>query len=126
GGEAGRKPKIAWRLDDRVVASDVARFEYAPGFDAASDAPKNLEVVVGEGPDAQTKSWRVAVANVNRKPKLTTSPRAGGKVEAKLGDTIELTAKVEDEDGDPIAYAWKVDGKPVADDGPKLSLPVSG
>src|SRR5690606_24859951 len=49
GGAPDAKPKIAWRLDDQIVARDVDRFEYAPGYDAASDAPRTLEVVVGEG-----------------------------------------------------------------------------
>ncbi|MEW6271446.1 MAG: hypothetical protein AB1689_19365, partial [Thermodesulfobacteriota bacterium] len=125
GGPAGGKPKVAWRLDDRIVARDVDRFEYAPGYDAASDAPRTLEVVVGEGADAARKSWKVDVANVNRKPKLTTSPRAGAKLEAKLGDTVELRADVDDEDGDKIAYAWTIDGKP-AGDSAKLAVPVTG
>ncbi|MBY0274764.1 hypothetical protein K2Z84_05460, partial [Candidatus Binatia bacterium] len=126
GGDAAKKPKIAWRLDDRVVASDVPRFEYAPGFDAAGEQPKKLEAVVGEGADAQTRTWRVAVANVNRKPQLTTQPKAGGKLDAKLGDTVKLAANVKDEDGDAIRYAWKIDGKAVADDGAELSVPVTG
>ena len=126
GGDAAKKPKIAWRLDDRVVASDVPRFEYAPGFDAAGDRAKTLEAVVGEGAETQTRTWRVAVANVNRKPKLVTSPKAGGKLDAKLGDTVELSADVKDEDGDTIRYAWKVDGKAVADAAAELRVAVTG
>jgi len=126
GGETGKKPKVTWRLDDRVVASDVTRFEYAPGFDAATDAPRALAAVVGEGADAQTHSWRVAVANVNRKPQLVASPKSGTKIDAKLGDTVKLGATVKDEDGDAIQYAWKVDGKAVADTGPQIEVPVTG
>jgi len=122
----GTKPKIAWRLGDRVVANDVARWEYAPGFDTASDAPRDLAVTIGEGADAQTRSWRVAVANVNRKPQLVTAPKAGGKIDAKLGDTVKLSANVKDEDGDPIKYAWKIDGKAVANDAAQLEVPVTG
>ena len=126
GGDAAKKPKIAWRLDDRVVASDVPRFEYAPGFDAGGDTAKKLEAVVGEGADAQTHAWRVAVANVNRKPQLVASPKAGGKLDAKLGDTVKLSADVKDEDGDPIRYAWKIDGKAVADAASSLDVAVTG
>jgi len=129
GGEAGKKPKIAWRLGDKVVANDVARWEYAPGFDAAgtaTDAPRALEVVVGEGADVQKHGWQVAVANVNRKPTLVASPKTGAKIDAKLGDTVKLAATVKDEDGDQIQYAWKIDGKAVADTGPQLEVPVTG
>ena len=126
GGAADKPAKIVWRLDDRVVASDGARFEYAPGYDAGGDQPRKLEAVVGEGPDALTRTWRVAVANVNRKPQLATTPKAGGKLDAKLGETVQLAANVKDEDGDPIRYAWKVDGKPVADDAAELSVAVTG
>src|SRR5690606_11807232 len=101
GGEPGSKSEAVWSLGDRVVARDVERWSYAPKYDEASDATRELSVEVSRGSERQRHSWQVGVENVNRKPTISASPRTGRKIEAQLGERIKLTAAVKDPDGDP-------------------------
>ncbi len=127
GAPAGAKPDTRWTLDGKEVASAATEWAFAPGFDAARDQPYALRVQVGDGAgEKASRTWSIAVDDVNRPPKLKTSPAPGTKVSKNEGEKVAFAVEAKDEDGDALHYAWTVDGKPAGSDAPAFELPVSG
>ena len=77
GGDAAKKPKIACGASTTAWSRATPRFEYAPGFDAASDdTAKKVEAVVGRAPTRRrtpgASPWRTSIASRSWSP----SPKA--------------------------------------------------
>ncbi len=128
GAPAGAKPDTRWTLDGKDVASAATEWAFAPGFDAARDKPYALRVQVGDGAgEKASRTWSIAVDDVNRAPKLVkSSPPAGTKMSKNEGEKVAFAVEAKDEDSDALHYAWTVDGKPAGRDAPAFELPVSG
>jgi tRNA A-37 threonylcarbamoyl transferase component Bud32 len=124
GGAPGADVPIEWRLDGSVVAEDVAQWKYRPDRDAAGKTRELQVAVAGGAGKSQSHSWKVKVAAANRPPVLAEKPAA--RIEAPLGETVDLRVRAQDPDGDPLTYAWKVDGEKAGTDSPELRVAASG
>ena len=59
----------------------------------------------------------------NHPPVLRSKPVA--RLEAPLGETVDLKVSAADEDGDHLKYTWTVDGKKAGTDSPELKVVAS-
>jgi serine/threonine protein kinase len=119
----GKLP-VEWMLNDKVVATNVSRWEYQPDFKAADGSAHVVQAVVGSGTEkGQLHAWKVNVEDVNRPPVLRKVPPP--KLEAALGDSVDLKVTATDDDDDPLTYAWTVDGKKTGGNSPELKVVAS-
>ncbi|MEX1361489.1 MAG: hypothetical protein AB1Z98_00060, partial [Nannocystaceae bacterium] len=109
----------AWDLDgdgqfDDDTGPAVSWVPPAPGMRAVA-----VEVSDGMRRDIAMAAIDVAVGNVP--PELTTLAPADYSPLADVGEVIALSATATDADGDPVSYAWTVDGAD-AGTGPTLDF----
>jgi hypothetical protein len=64
-----------------------------------------------DGIDPVFHNWTVTVLNKNRPPKITnTSPEQVSIIKLEQGKPATFSVKAVDPDGDPLVFAWKVNG----------------
>ena len=128
--DAAATDDIEWKLNDAAqpAAKGQTRWTYEPDFDAAVHSPYKVSVEVGGGKAAeQQRTWNVSVTDVNRSPQVISSvPPRGGVIRAEPGRTQSFKVNAKDADGDPLHYAWSVDGKPAGADAASLDVPAQG
>jgi serine/threonine-protein kinase len=62
------------------------------------------------------------LASANRPPEVVVRLPAAREVVVGRAEPVELSVEARDPDGDVLRYAWSLDGKPRAGDGPSLRL----
>jgi len=87
-----------WKLDGSK-AGDSTEYEYQTTYDDSGS--HTVKVDVSDGASTTSKIWAVEVANLNRKPVLSSFE----SVSAKETDTIIIVAEATDADGDSIEYS---------------------
>lgn len=91
--------------------------------DVQTDTTLNFTVTVSDGKATATQNLQVVV-RANRAPKiLSVVSSAGPELSVPSGAEVTLTATAQDDDGDPLTYAWsRVSGPEVQiQDGNKAS-----
>ena len=84
-------------------------FSWVPGFDLGGTVAM-VTFVVSDGLDEATTTIDIAVTDVNRSARLISIDPSRTLVIGMSGEAITFTIDAEDPDGDPVAYAWTVNG----------------
>lgn len=101
---------LTWQLDGKQVAQGEPAYRFQPGFDMAGVHVIRLNA--SDGRSSTEIAWNVTVVNVNRAPRIVSSSPPGEPHVLEL-DMQQFQAQAEDDDGDPLTYAWSVDGEHV-------------
>jgi serine/threonine protein kinase len=107
--------RYEWYLDGEKRA-DGPLWTYRPGFADADGKSRELKVVVTDGANlTATRSWRVNVANVNRRPHIGSVSPESELLELYPGEAKDFSASASDPDEkDQLTYRWFVDGQEVS------------
>jgi hypothetical protein len=124
---SGGNPDIEWLFDGKPVsdARGKTSWQYAPDSKAAGAHDLSVKLGDGAGPK-QTQRWQVNVGDVPLGIELTQIlPPTSVDLRKPVGQTASFSVKAKDKDGNPLSYAWTVDGKAVGGNQPTLDLPVT-
>ncbi|MGH8566670.1 MAG: hypothetical protein ACREXU_01315, partial [Gammaproteobacteria bacterium] len=105
--------EYVWQLDGEKQATG-SRWTYkAP---ASASGTRELRVVVSGGVVPPVEHlWRIRVNPANRPPTIVRFTPTDTRIELARGTAQTFTVEAMDADaGDPLAYSWLLDGKPLA------------
>jgi len=103
---------VNWSLDGARVSSGTS-WEYVT--DHNSSGTHTVSVSASDGRDAAFHNWTVTVRNRNRPPQVVSAtPSPSGTVRTAQGRPVTFVVEAFDPDGDPLAYRWSINGRPVA------------
>jgi tRNA A-37 threonylcarbamoyl transferase component Bud32 len=122
-------PPLRWLLDGKVVAENTTSWEYDPRvYHGSALVPQLLRFVVGSGrSERQSHAWQVKVAANDLSPVLlNASYKPGSKIVAAPGSTVVVKVDAYDPDGDPLSFAWRLDGRPIGQNAAEVEVPVTG
>ncbi|MBI4452290.1 hypothetical protein HY637_02590 [Candidatus Woesearchaeota archaeon] len=88
----------SWKFDGEEVGSG-SEYTYQSDYDSAET--HTVKVDVSDGLSSASRIWSVEVLNVNRYPVMEQI----GNLKSKETDTVAITVRATDEDGDDLAYS---------------------
>lgn len=106
--DAGSALVYTWKLNGATLQSGPESYLLFNGTSAGAGS-NNLQVEVSNSISSDSKIFNV---EKNTAPIIgATTPAGGGNVvSCGLGGTLQFTAAATDVDGDPLTFAWKLDG----------------
>ncbi|MGH7788608.1 MAG: hypothetical protein ACRERC_17185, partial [Candidatus Binatia bacterium] len=123
---AGANPAIEWRFDGKTIADAAGKtsWQYRPDYAAAGTYGVAVTVDDGAAPQRR-REWTVDVADVNRGIDLgQVQPSTSQEIKKPVGQRVDFAVKATDKDGDPLRFAWTVDGQAAGENRPTLALEV--
>lgn len=101
---------ITWLIDNAVALKRYSNFSWYADFDA--NGTYTVAATVDNLLHKTTTSWTLIVKNVNRKPVIDSSaPENRYTMDENSSKVFDVSAS--DPDGDPMTYAWYLDGRTV-------------
>ena len=104
--------RYRWYVNGTLQPSALPNFTFRTEFTSAARSPFNVTVTFNDSVKEISRSWKVAVNNVNQPP-INVKISAMAKVNYTAGSTIEFTALTATDPDDPAAvltYVWKDNG----------------
>ncbi|MBY0277438.1 hypothetical protein K2Z84_19070, partial [Candidatus Binatia bacterium] len=125
GADPEQPPQMRWYLNDVLVAEGTTMWEYDPAKnlqDLTSHGEVRFLLGTGRLP-GQSHIWATQTAAKDLSPVLqSASYKPGSTITAAVGDTVVIEVDAIDPDGSPLTYTWRVDGKRVGGNAPRLEL----
>lgn len=113
----------SWKVDGSSVSGNMASFQFGT---TGRSIGSHRATVTATDSDNMTASCTFNVS-INRRP--NTDPKVTlslSKSEVMMGEAVMATAKASDAEGDPITYAWAVNGRSMSGSGSTYSVNTSG
>ncbi|MBI4444527.1 MAG: PKD domain-containing protein [Acidobacteria bacterium] len=113
----------SWTVDGQAVTNDAPEFVFGTAGRTVGDHTVRVTVTDVDGMSASC-DFRVTI---NRRPnRPPTVSLTLDKNEVFAGETVNATAQGSDPDGDPLTYAWTVDGQNRSETSTQLAINTSG
>jgi len=112
-----------WTVDGRAVTNNQSSFDFGTVNRPVGAHTVNVRVTDSDGMAADCDF------NVTIDPRPNTGPTVTltlDKTDVYAGDTVNATAQARDPEGDPLTYAWTVDGQRRADTSSRVQINTSG
>jgi PKD repeat protein len=107
--------RCEWYLDGSALPGETGTdFTFRSTYTSAGD--HNVTVIVSDGERTASHRWNLLVTDVNAPPAVDWQP--AGDVTMDEGTELTLRADAVDFDGDPLSFAWSLDGVDVGADEP--------
>lgn len=113
----------SWKVDGSSVSGNMASFQFGT---TGRSIGSHRAMVTATDSDNMTASCTFNVS-INRRP--NTDPKVTlslSKSEVMMGEAVMATAKASDAEGDPITYAWAVNGRSMSGSGSTYTVNTSG
>lgn len=96
-----------WKKEGQVVDyKEKTEFKWTPDYNEFRLEPYVVQLIVTDGGPEQTLNWRIKVADLNRRPEVTSNCPKVGKEDVEL--TCEISAV--DHDGQKMKFTFKDTG----------------
>ena len=125
GVDPDQPPPMRWYLNDMMVAENTTMWEYDPAKNLQDvTAHGEVRFVVGSGRmPHQTHIWATETAAKDLSPVLQSATyKPGSTITAAPGEKIVIEVDAIDPDGDVLSYTWRLDGKRVGGNVPRLEV----
>jgi len=102
--------QYVWMLESQPV-SQQDRWSYRPTVGEGTGASKRVQVQITDANGQRVeKSWQVTITRVNQPPQLLAFTPTNETIEIADGATQVFQVEASDPEGEPLAYAWTLDG----------------
>ena len=125
GADPDQPPPMRWFLNDVMVAENTTMWEYDPAKNLQDvTAHGEVRFVVGSGRmPHQTHIWATETTAKDLSPVLQSATyKPGSTITATLGEQVVIEVNAIDPDGDVLSYTWRLDGKRVGGNVPRLEV----
>jgi serine/threonine protein kinase len=125
GADPEQPPPMRWYLNDVLVAENTTVWEYDPAQHLQDvTARGTVRFLLGSGRAPQERQvWATRTTVQDLSPVLqSASYKPGSTIEAAVGEGVVIEVDAVDPDDSPLTYTWRIDGKRVGGNTPRLEL----
>ena len=125
GADPESPPAMRWYLNGALVAEGTTMWEYDPARDLQSlTAHGEVRFLLGSGrPPHQVHVWATHTTPQDLSPVLqSASYKPGSTIALAPGERAVIEVDARDPNGDPLTYTWRIDGRRVGGNEPRLEV----